>query len=119
MTVVKAETAPYFEAFRARPHDHDEPRWLAGRREAALSRFGELGFPTRRQEAWRFTNLRLLQGTTFAPANGITAVAPAVLDALRLADASHRLVFVNGRFSQELSSPDLCEQIIARSLAEA
>src|ERR1700719_2509945 len=103
MTVVKAETAPYFEAFRARPHDLDEPRWLAGRREAALSRFGELGFPTRRQEAWRFTNLRLLQGTTFAPANGITAVAPAVLDALRLADALPRLVFVYGPLAAALA----------------
>src|SRR5258708_8395981 len=103
MTVVKAETAPYFEAFRAQPRDAEEPRWLAARREAALLRFGELGFPTRRQEAWRFTNLRPLQGTTFAPATGIAAVAPAVVDALRLSDASHRLVFVNGRFAPELS----------------
>jgi len=103
MTVVKAETAPYFEAFRARPHDAEEPRWLAARREAALLRFGELGFPTRRQEAWRFTNLRPLQGTNFAPATGIAAVAPAVVEALRLSDATHRLVFVNGRFAPELS----------------
>ncbi len=103
MTAVKAETAPYFEAFRARPHDAEEPRWLAARREAALLRFGELGFPTRRQEAWRFTNLRPLQGTAFPPANGKEAVAPAVVDALRLPDATHRLVFVNGRFAPELS----------------
>lgn len=103
MTVVKAETAPYFEAFRASPRNAEEPRWLADRREAALLRFGELGFPTRRQEAWRFTNLRALQSTNFAPATGIAAVAPALIDALRLPEASHRLVFVNGRFAPELS----------------
>ena len=103
MTVVKAETAPYFEAFRARSRDTEEPAWLTARREAALLRFGELGFPTRRQEAWRFTNLRALQGTTFAPATGIAAVPAALVDGLRLPEATHRLVFVNGRFAPELS----------------
>jgi Fe-S cluster assembly protein SufD len=103
MTIVKAETAPYFEAFRARPHDADEPSWLAAARDAAMLRFGELGFPTRRQEAWRFTNLRPLQGMIFEPASGRVGVAPDVVEALRLPDASHRLVFVNGRFAPELS----------------
>jgi Fe-S cluster assembly protein SufD len=103
MTVVKAETAPYFEAFRARVQSAEEPRWLSEAREASLLHFGELGFPTRRQEAWRFTNLRALQGTTFAPATGIASVAPAVVDALRMKEAMHRLVFVNGRFAPELS----------------
>ena len=35
-----------------------EPAWLAGRREAALERYGALPVPTNREEAWRFTNLR-------------------------------------------------------------
>jgi Fe-S cluster assembly protein SufD len=103
MTVVKAEAAPYFEAFRARARDADEPRWLATRREAALLRFGELGFPTRRQEAWRFTNLRPLQGTPYPPASRVAGLAPTLVDALRLPEATHRLVFVNGRFAPELS----------------
>ncbi|HKW52439.1 MAG TPA: Fe-S cluster assembly protein SufD [Stellaceae bacterium] len=103
MTIVKAETAPYFEAFRERSRDAEEPGWLAARREAALLRFGELGFPTRRQEAWRFTNLRALQGTTYPPATGIAAVPSALVEALRLPEATHRLVFVNSRFAPELS----------------
>jgi Fe-S cluster assembly protein SufD len=103
MTIVKAETAPYFEAFRERAPSAEEPRWLADAREAAMLHFGELGFPTRRQEAWRFTNLRALQGTNFPPATGIAAVPPAVVDALRMPAAMHRLVFVNGRFAPELS----------------
>ena len=103
MTIVKAETAPYFEAFRERVQSIEEPRWLSEARDAAIRRFGELGFPTRRQEAWRFTNLRALQATNFPPATGIAAVAPAVVDALRMPTATHRLVFVNGRFAPELS----------------
>jgi Fe-S cluster assembly protein SufD len=103
MTVVKTETAPYIEAHRARPRAESEPAWLIERREAALARFGELGFPTRRQEAWRFTDLRPLQRASFAPAAGAAAVPPAALDGHRLDGAAHRLVLVNGRFSPELS----------------
>ncbi|HMK69062.1 MAG TPA: Fe-S cluster assembly protein SufD [Stellaceae bacterium] len=62
MSAIKAETTPYLEAFRARKRE-GEPAWLSERRKAAAARFAELGFPTRRQELWRFTNLApLLQG---------------------------------------------------------
>ncbi len=105
MTVVKAETAPYFDAFRARP-EAEEPDWLAARREAALDRFGELGFPTRRQEAWRFTSLRPLQGANFGPAPSSVTVVHQALDPYRLKGPGHRLilVLVNGRFAPGLST---------------
>src|SRR5579864_2966472 len=56
-TVVKQEAAPYLEAFRSRKGNADEPDWLWDRRAAALDQFAALGFPTRREEPWRFTNL--------------------------------------------------------------
>lgn len=99
--IVKTETKPYIEAFRARPRVA-EPAWLAAKREAALANFGEKGFPSRRQEAWRFTNLRPLERAAFLPSEG-DAAAPA-FDAYRLAGATHRLVFVNGRFAPTLSA---------------
>jgi Fe-S cluster assembly protein SufD len=49
--IVKTETAPYLDAFRARPCEKNVPPWVTARREASLARFAELGFPTRRQEA--------------------------------------------------------------------
>ncbi len=67
MSVIKTEAAPYLEAFRRRSAP-DEPRWLADRRRAALDRFAELGFPTRRDELWRFTNLTPLTRSVFPPA---------------------------------------------------
>jgi Fe-S cluster assembly protein SufD len=66
MTAIKTETAPYLEAFRARG-GAIEPAWLAERRKAAAARFAELGFPTRRQELWRFTNLTPLMRTPLLP----------------------------------------------------
>jgi Fe-S cluster assembly protein SufD len=98
--IVKTETKPYIEAFRARMRA-GEPAWLAVKREAALANFGEKGFPTRRQEAWRFTNLRALERAALLPADG--AVAAPALDRYHLAEPTHRLVFVNGRFAPAFS----------------
>jgi Fe-S cluster assembly protein SufD len=99
--VVKDETQPYIDAFRGGPRA-GEPEPLAAQRAAGLARFGALGFPTRRQEAWRFTNLRALERRNYPPSGGGVAPASAV-DALRLAGPVHRLVLVNGRFDPELS----------------
>jgi Fe-S cluster assembly protein SufD len=101
---VKSDIAPYLDAFRARPDEKMLPPWVTARREAALARFAELGFPTRRQEAWRFTNLAPLQRTAFAPASDGTVPA-GTLDRYRFAGAGHRLVFVNGSYAPELSAP--------------
>jgi Fe-S cluster assembly protein SufD len=91
----------YNDAFQADPA---EPAWLAERRRSALARFGELGLPTRRQENWRFTNLRALETTAYPPAAGDPAIDEPAPDPYRLAGASHRIVLVNGRFSPTLSA---------------
>jgi Fe-S cluster assembly protein SufD len=102
MTVIKAETAPYLEAFRARSAIPGEPKWLVTRRAAALDRFAELGFPTRREEMWRFNDLKPLTKVPFPPAAAAT-VEPAALAPYRLEGKAHRLVLVNGRFAPDLS----------------
>lgn len=103
MKTVKAEAAPYVDAFQRSEIGQTEPGWLAGMRHAALGRFGELGFPSRRQEAWRFTNLRPLEAKPRLPASGGGALALGELESRRIEGPSHRLVLVNGRFSPALS----------------
>ena len=61
---VKAEAQPYLDAFAP---DAAEPAWLGAARRRALESFGERGFPSRKEEAWRFTNLRHFAGTFFPP----------------------------------------------------
>ena len=100
--IVKTETVPYIDAFRAGER-RDEPAWLTQRREAALKNFGDKGFPTRRQEAWRFTDLRPLQRSAFPPESRSAPVSPK-LDSVRFAGETHRIVLVNGRFAAELSA---------------
>jgi hypothetical protein len=51
---VKPETRAYLDAFAAgRVLLHREPAWLVEHRKRSLARFAELGFPSRRSEAWR------------------------------------------------------------------
>ena len=82
-----------------------EPAWLAAIRRAALDRFAELGFPTTRDEEWRFTNVGPVADTPFAEAAdapGVTRgdLAPFLVKQL----ACSALVFVNGRYVPQLST---------------
>jgi Fe-S cluster assembly protein SufD len=76
-------------------------------RVSAMERFLKLGFPTTRDEEWRFTNVTPIAKSELAPARPSTNGASAK-DVERLAlDAagSARLVFVDGHLRSDLSSP--------------
>ncbi len=62
---VKPEARPYLACFA---HDDGEPGWLSARRQQAMTRFAELGFPSRKSEAWRYLDLRPLQRQPILPA---------------------------------------------------
>jgi Fe-S cluster assembly protein SufD len=98
MSELSAYTAGAF-----RP-DPAEPAWLVERRREALARFNELGLPTRRQENWRFTNLRALETTAYPPHAGEVVADEAAIAPYRLGGASHRIVLVNGRVAPALSA---------------
>jgi Fe-S cluster assembly protein SufD len=103
---VKPEARPYLEAF-GRDRHKNEPDWLAGYRNRSLARFAELGFPSRRSEAWRYLNLRALEQRPMLPAGreaaAVTSTARDQLAGIGLAEPAHRLVLVDGWFAPELS----------------
>ncbi len=76
--------------------------WLHRLREDAFARFCETGFPTTKDEDWRFTNVSGIAKTIFRPA-ATTKLAPGDSAAWRVDDVAASLVFVNGRFDAELS----------------
>lgn len=92
-------------------------------RKTAIARFAELGFPTTKNEEWKYTDVSGLTKLRFAP-----VLRPRV-DALRVKDieqftfkdlSCYRLVCVNGQYSKELSSiPLLRSGVIVESLAHA
>lgn len=74
-------------------------------REAAMGQFQARGFPTTRQENWKYTDVKPIARSAF----GIAEPKPAAgyekqLELARLGELeSHELVFINGRFSAEQS----------------
>jgi Fe-S cluster assembly protein SufD len=97
----------------------EQPEALRELRRRAAERFAALGFPTMREEDWRFTNVAPVAKTRFAPAPASydRARVEAAIAPLRLADA-HELVFVDGRFAPELSAgPASFPGVTAGSLA--
>jgi len=71
-------------------------------------------------EEWRHTSLSALARVAFAPADPAAPLAPAALERLAGPAEGARLVFVNGRYRESLSSPHpLPEGAWMGSLAEA
>src|SRR5207245_4080808 len=123
MTDVADRTEPYvadFEAF-ARNGASGAPDWLKELREGAIARFAELGFPTMKQEEWRFTNVAPIADAEFTLAHTPRSPLPAPADIERLSLAvGPRVVFVDGRYAPTLSTPaDLVGGVRAGSLAAA
>jgi Fe-S cluster assembly protein SufD len=76
--------------------------WLAALRADAAAHVAARGFPTRRVEAWKYTDLSPVAQAGFA--EPLTAVAGALT--LPKPRAAARAVFVDGRFRADLSALD-------------
>jgi Fe-S cluster assembly protein SufD len=74
-------------------------------REQAQTALGALAMPTPRDEAWRFTNLAPLHRLTFQPVRAAGRLQPADIAPFGLDDTACRLVFVDGIYAPQLSSP--------------
>ena len=100
MTQVVDRLQPWLVALEEKPQGG--PRWLQDLRERGASRFSALGFPTTREEEWRFTSVAPIATMEFRAAPD-ARISAEELGSFLYADAPHRAVFVNGRFAPELS----------------
>jgi len=104
MNEAATELSAYRDAFETGAKSKREPAWLAEERAAALARFETLGFPTRRQELWRFTNLSALTGAAFPPApRPSKETLPGELAPHLLAGAEHCIQLIDGYVIERLS----------------
>lgn len=94
--------------------------WLQALRSTALKQFSAQGFPTSRDEDWKYTNV-----TPIIKQNFLTNTpSPLEGEGVRRADEgylnSYRLNFINGIFSEEQSNTsDLPSDVIITNLATA
>ncbi len=77
------------------------PGWLEELRRGALARLQEVGFPTRRHEDWKYTDMRAVARTAFGLAESAVAGPLVELDAN--AAVGKRIVFVDGVLDRERS----------------
>ena len=113
---------PQLENFERFEPKAKHPAWVFPLRKAGLARFAELGFPTLHDEDWRFTNVTPIARLPFKP---VLEPAPRRVPADFVAGTTfgrlpaYRLVFVNGHFAEELSSPPRDAGVIVQNLATA
>ena len=105
------EAAPASAFARLEPACFDrEPEWLRAWRRRSIARFEELGFPTTKLEAWRYTNMGRIAKAGLVPSIAYPAPeTPSQLDGVSplLGDTSMtHLVFVDGRFALQLNAAD-------------
>ena len=113
-----------FDDFASQQGSND-PAWLRPIRRAAIAELAEKGFPTPRDEEWRFTNIAPLTRLPFHLPSRFSAneLPGDVLPRLPLTGLkTARLTFVNGQYAPQWSivPPALCHQIrnLAGVLAE-
>ena len=82
------------------------PSWFDELRQAGMASFAELGFPTTRNEEWKYTNVEAAVSLPFGHANGETKSfgTADILANTFVETSAPRLVFLNGVYAPELSS---------------
>ena len=110
MTSARAKFAHYLADFQSLTQGpgNAAPPWLRELRDNGWSRFSETGFPTARRgnERWKYTNVGPIAKVDFGIADRSSS---SVKDSFSAYDVDgeqvYDLVYLDGRYSPELSSP--------------
>lgn len=88
-------------------------------RQKGLEDVQKTSFPGRKDEDWRFISLRELYSDSYIPASQVEVTLPDISEFFIEESQNARLVFVNGRFSADLSSTDaLPEEVTLGNIAD-
>jgi len=124
MTLQNVTTAP-FAAAVVNEYDVVAPRlpagnarWLAPVRKAALAQLKEHGFPNRRNEHWKYTDITPLLAGSYIPAPLASAPETFFEGVQRFELDCHGVVFVNGVYRRNLSDHKTVEGLRLRSIKD-
>ena len=95
---------------------------IASIRSAAKTRLETLRLPTLRDEDWRFTDLAPLTRLSLGPARAGQRLTPADIEPFLLDGVASRLVFVDGVYAPQLSTPThpaRAGEVVVANLPEA
>lgn len=92
--------------------------WLAPVRKAALAQIESDGFPDRRNERWKYTDITPLLAGNYTPAPLATDPETFFQGVQRFELDCHRVVFVNGVYRRNLSDHAAIEGLRLRPISE-
>lgn len=102
-----------------------EAAWLNRLRQNAMARFEELGFPTTKEEEWKYTNVAPIARAGFTPyeieENPGSTMRGEEMASFEVPETSDsQLIFVNGSLREDLSSlKSLPAEVVVMNLARA
>ncbi|ORU90111.1 MAG: Fe-S cluster assembly protein SufD [Cycloclasticus sp. symbiont of Poecilosclerida sp. M] len=120
MSVTQLPNAHYASLITAKNADlvGCEFDWLNSLRVKAAEGFSETGFPSPREEEWRYTNISPIEKSQFNLPTKAGAIDTRFLQNVLLDDC-HHLVFVDGFYQPTLSSViDLTEGVVVSAISE-
>lgn len=115
----------YKADFQKSIENSKQPEWLKKLRQEAFEYFTENGFPTTKNEEWKYTDVRevvsgkwlVVSGKETATGAEIEHLKSEILDEIEI---GNRVVFVDGIFNRELTTlPDLPKGARVLSFSEA
>ncbi len=128
VTEIATQKNSFQEAFQALQESQTATpgSWLNRLRENAMARFEELGFPTTKDEEWKYTNVAPIARIGFTPLrleetpNASTTAANEFASFSIAETKNSQLVFVNGRLRDDLSSlTALPAEVVVLELSQA
>src|SRR6059036_2930222 len=97
----------YQAAFQVLKQTKPTVAWVELVRDSAMDRFESLGFPTVRDEEWRYTNLAPLAKERFLPSVAKSELTFQDVDRFSFPEtAGSQVVLVNGMLRDDLSQTD-------------
>ncbi len=123
MVQVQSEALPYQSQFQTFRGSAGGPAWLRQLRDRGMAAFEASGFPSNRHEDWKYTNVTPIVRARFTPGwDCASSVASASEVKNLIIDQPDwtTLVFINGLFSNSLSSVSgLSDSLVIGNLAES
>lgn len=120
VTELVKEENNYQKAFQVLRRSKPSVAWVELVRESAMDRFDLLGFPTVRDEEWKYTNLAPLVKESLQPTFDQQSLTKADADRFSYPETREtHVVLVNGVFRKDLSELGGLETVVVADLFDA
>ncbi len=121
MSLQTKKVTIYNTRFKASIEGSSQPEWLKDLRKKAFTYFTENGFPTTKNEEWKYTDVREITAVDWSELSAVErGLSSETRKLLSKIEIGNRVVFVDGVFSSELTTlADLPEGARVLTFAEA